>query len=315
MQNIINITDINQEYLHTHSAIPFTLNRFIKKGKEVYSWNTASRFFPEEMKDAPIRIKYLMDNLKEVGLDDIAMPDQPKDDKLVEKCHEITFDEFCKYYESDEYKSQGTIWNIEKNYTAIFMTKETHDKIKEKYNRSVSLVYPAADCAVVRYYDNKKEVIGLTHSDGYYTGRNIVNDMTKYMKEHFNSNLNDIKVFVGASSRDNWIYEGNRPDWAINKDENGNFISYIGDWEKYIDELPDNKYEIHYGDYLYSQLIESGINEKNISYDPNNTLFNKDYYSNSRNKKLNEKNGRNLMGITFDKEIVNKVEDTEIKLR
>ena len=176
------ITDINQEYLHTHSAIPFTLNRFIKKGKEVYSWNTASRFFPEEMKDAPIRIKYLMDNLKEVGLDDIAMPDQPKDDKLVEKCHEITFDEFCEYYDSDTYKNQGTIWNIEKNYTAIFMTKETHDKIKEKYNRSVSLVYPAADCAVVRYYDNKKEVIGLTHSDGYYTGRNIVNDMTKYMQ-------------------------------------------------------------------------------------------------------------------------------------
>ena len=314
MKNKINITYINVDYLSTHNAIPFTLSKHITKEKEVISWNTAPKFFPEEMKAAPIRIKYLMDNAKTVGLDDMAMPDQPKGEKLVEECHELTYDELSEFFESDTYKNQGTIWNVDKNYTSIFMTKETHDKIKEKYNRSVSLVYPVADCAVVRYYDKEKEVIGLTHSDGYYTGQNVVQHMTDYMKEHFNSNIDDIEVFVGAFANDKWTYD-KIPDWAVNKDENGEFVSYRGEWEKYIEKKADNEYEIHYGDYLYKQIVESGINKDKISFDPNNTLFNKEYFSNARTFKTQEKEGRNLVGITFDNEIVNKEKDTEIKLR
>lgn len=311
MKNEINITNINVEYLSEHSAIPFTLNKYIKKGQEVYSWSTTSSFFPENMKDAQLRIKYLMDNVKTVGLDDLAMPDQPKEDNI---CHELTFKEISDFFESKEYKAQGTIWNVNKPYTAIFMTKETHDKILEKYKRSVSLVYPAADCAIVRYYDKEKEVIGLTHSDGYFTGQNIVKDMTNYMKNHFNSTIDDIEVYIGAFAKENWIYD-KVPNWAINKDEKGNIITYRGEWEKYIAKISDNKYEINYGDYLYDQIIKSGINKKNLSFDPNNTLFSIDYFSNARSKQNNEREGRNLIGITFDKEILNKLEDTEIKLK
>lgn len=312
MKNSINITDINVEYLSTHSAIPFTLNKYIEKGKQVYTWNTKELYYPDDMKQRSIRFNYFKDNLKTVGLDEVVMPDQPRSENI---CHELTFEELSEYFESDQYKEDGTIWDIRKSATAIFMTKETHDKIKEKYNRSISLVYPVADCASVRYYDKEKEIIGITHSDGYFTGQDIVGDMTKYMQEHFNSELSDIRVFVGAFARDNWIYDNKLPDWAINKDENGNFISYRGEWEKYIKELPNKRYEIHYGDYLYNQIVKSGISKNNVSFDPNNTLFNKEYFSNSRSKRSDEKLGMNLVGITFDKEIVNKVDNTEIKLR
>ncbi|MBR6949292.1 MAG: laccase domain-containing protein [Bacilli bacterium] len=314
MKNTINIVDINIDYLRTHSAIPFTLNKFIKKDQEVYSWSATERFYPEEMQgdnNKQLRIDYFMNNVKTVGLDELVMADQPKGDNI---CHELTFEELSSYFDSDKYKKEGTIWNIEKKYTALFMTKETHDKIKEKYNRSVSLVFPVADCAAVRYYDKEKEVVGLVHSDGYFTGQNIANDMTKFMNDHFHSNTNDIEVFVGAFANDNWIYD-KKPVWAINKDKDGNFLSYRGEWDKYIDEISDNRYEIHYGDYLYNQIVNSGIDKKKLFFDPNNTIFNKNYFSNSRAKTTNEKEGRNLVGITFDKEIVNKVENTEIKLR
>lgn len=300
--------DINSDYLLTHCAVPFTLNKKTSKdkSKDIYSWNTASRFYPDEMKDGEIRLRYLRDNLESVGLDDVAMPDQPQGDKLVEDCHEITFEEFCSYYDSDRVKKDETIWNIEKNYTSIFMTKETFDRIKEKYGRKVALVYPAADCAVVRYYDRKKEVVGLTHSNGYYTGLNEVGNMTKYMLSHFGSSLEDIEVFVGAHAREDWEYTG-IPIFAVIKDEEGNIISYRGNWDEYIEALGDNRYLLHYGDMLFDQLVESGIDKDNIYFSPENTLFNKDYFSHARSVIEGEKEGRNLFGITFDPEDV--VED------
>lgn len=312
MKNEINNLRINEEYLNSHRAIPFTLSKKLK-GVEVHTWNTNQAFFPEEMKNkkegevvinnSPIRMKYFMDNVKEVGLDDLAMPDQPKGEKLVEDCHEITFEEFVEYYESDTAKKQGTIWNVDKNYTAIFMTKDTFDKIQEKYHRSISLVFPAADCAVVRYYDKDKEIIGLTHSDGWYTGENIVGKMTEYMKEHFQSDIEKLEVYVGAFAKEDWEYTG-LPNFAVNKDEEGNILSYHGDWSDYIESIGDNKYKLHYGDMLYNQLVQSGILKDNIYFSPENTLFNKEYFSHSRSVVEQEKEGRNLFGITFDKEKV-----------
>ena len=305
MQRDVKKLEVNSDYLLTHRAVPFTLNKKTSKdkSKDIYSWNTVLRFYPDDMQEREITLRYLMDNLESVGLDDVAMPDQPTGDKLVEDCHEITFEEFCSYFDSDLAKKEGTIWNISKNYTSIFMTKDTFDKIKEKYGRSVSLVYPAADCAVVRYYDSKKEVVGLTHSNGYYTGLNEVGNMTKYMISHFGSSLEDIEVFVGAHAREDWEYTG-IPKIATNRDDEGNIISYIGNWDEYIEPLGDNRYLLHYGDMLYDQLVESGISEGNIYFSPDNTLFNKDYYSHARSVNEGEKEGRNLFGITFDPEDV-----------
>ena len=301
MKNVIKNLIVNEEYFKTHSAVPFTLNKKTSYSKqEIYSWNTVASFFPKEMDTKESRLKYLMKNIKQVGLDDLAMPDQPKDESLIEDCHEITLEEFLNYYKEERSKKENTIWNTKKNYTAIFMTKETNDQLKRQVGRSVSLVYPAADCAIVRYYDKKNNVIGLTHSDGWFTGENIVGKMTKYMNNHFYSNLEDIEVYVGAFAHSDWIYNG-IPTFIGQKLDDGT-IKYRGEWEKYIERLDQNKIKINYGDLLYNQIIKSGISKDNIYFSEDNTLFEKDYYSHSRSINSKEKEGRNLFGISFDVE-------------
>lgn len=320
MENAIKNLKINKSYFNEHIAIPFTLNKKLLVGgveRFIISWNTAPRFFPEDMKDATIRLKYVMDNAKYVGLDDLAMPDQPTGDKLIEACHEITFDEFSDYYQSDIAYKQGTIWNVDKNYTAIFMNKDTHDRVKDKFNRSISLVYPAADCAVVRFYDKKNNIIGLTHSDAKYTGENIVAQMTDYMKEHFGSDLADLEVYVGAFANDGWTYTG-YPKFAATKDDNGKIITYNDEWKDYIEKVEgtDDTWKIAYGDKLYDQLVLAGIYQHNIYFSPDNTLFNESYFSHVRSATLGEAEGRNLFGITFDgEELAQNSKETGVILR
>ena len=299
MKNVVKSLEVNDSYLLSHDAVPFTLNKKTT-GNYIYSWNTAPRFYPDDMKDASIRIRYVFGNAKKVGLDDMAMPDQPSGDKLVEEVHELTFDEVSSYYENDIYKKQGTIWNVDKPYDAVFLTREVHDQIKEKYGRSVSLVYPCADCAVVRFYDPKNNVVGLTHSDAVHTTSNIVAKCIEYMQSHFGSNIEDIEVFVGCFAKDDWTYDVVPPfAYAPNK------VSLNECWKDYIDLVRDS-YVIHYGDRLYDQIRESGVSSDNIYFDPSNTLFDDDYFSNSRsyNSRVDGvptyREGRNLMGITFD---------------
>lgn len=299
MKNIVKKIIINNEFFSTHNAIPFSLNKKSINNGEIISWNTAARFYPEDMQDSSIRIKYIMDNAKRVGLDDMVMPDQPSMDKLIEACHEITIDEFSSYYESDITKRQGTIWNIDKMYTSIFMTKQTRDAIKAKYNRSVSLVYPAADCAVVRYYDKEKDIIGLTHSDAAKTGNNIIQDMSEYMKNHFNSNLENVEVYVGAFAYDDWIYN-NPPKFMYDIDKEGNITGLNKEWNGYIEDLENNKFKIKYGDKIFDQIRNSGISVDNIYFSDDNTLSDKRYFSNARSINQGERQGRNLFGITFD---------------
>ena len=122
MKNNIKVIDVNSDYINSYSAVPFTLNKKTT-GKYIYSWNTSPKFFPDDMKDSSIRIRFVMDNAKMVGLDELIMPDQQLGDKLVEECHELTFDELKDYFESDLYKKQGTVWNVEKNYNSIFVIR------------------------------------------------------------------------------------------------------------------------------------------------------------------------------------------------
>ena len=309
MKETVKSLEINNEYLLSHGAIPFTLNKKTT-GDFIHSWNTSPRFFPDDMKSAPVRIKFFMDHAKMVGLDDLVVPDQEVGDKLIEECHEITFDDFKEYYASNIAKEQGTIWNVDKFYNAVFMSKDTYDKVKEEFNRSISLVFPAADCAVVRFYDPKKNIIGITHSDAVHTTRDIIGKSINYMIDHFGSSKDDIEVYVGAFAKDGWTYD-KMPSFALDNTE----------WNSYIEEK-DGKYVINYGDKIYDQIKDTGVNMDNVYFDPDNTLFNDNYFSNSRsfNSRVDRvptyREGRNMMGITFDKdEVIDKAEKNGTILR
>lgn len=313
MKKQVRELEINSEYLNTHDAVPFTLNKKTC-GDYIYSWNTAPKFFPDDMKAAPIRIKYLMDHSHMIGLDDLAMPDQPIGDKLIDDCHEITYEDFEEYFNSDIYKKQGTLWNVDKNYNALFMRKNVHDRVLREFKRGVSLVFPAADCAVVRFYDKKNNVIGITHSDAVHTTDNIIGKSISYMKDRFGTSIDDLEVYISAFASDGWTYD-NIPNFASKDGE------LIDEWKNYI-VFKDNKYLINYGDKIYDQLENAGIDMNLVFFDPDNTLFNDDYFSNSRsyNSRVDGiptyREGRNMMGITFDTdELVNKSEDNNVILR
>lgn len=277
----------NKEALETLGVIPFTLRKDSLKDQQVISWTTTPRYYSAEMKESKKRVDYVFGNVKKVGLDEMVVPDQLKGG---EKCHEITYDEIQDSYKTDLAHKEGTLWNVEKKYDAVFMTRETHFRVMEDYGRSISLVYPAADCAVVRLYDKKKDIIGLTHSDIAHTTNNIIGDMVSYMKEHFGSNPKNIIVFVGAFAKEGMIWD-KYPPFA---EENPNV------WKNYIEKVDETHYNIMYGNKIYDQLIESGLTDDNIFFDPDNTVKDENYFSNNRFKLLNEREGRNLFGITFD---------------
>ena len=287
MDRITKELSYNEEMLESLGVIPFTLRKDSLNGSYVISWTTSPRFYGEDMKESTKRINYVFGNVKKAGLDEMVMPDQPKD---AEPCHEITYEEILNSYKTDLAHKEGTLWNVEKNYDSVFMTRETHFKVMEDFGRSISLVYPAADCAVIRMYDKKKDVIGITHSDIKHTSKNIIGDMVKYMKEHFGSNPEDIMVFVGAFAKEGMIWDKYPPFAEENKEE----------WSNYIEKVDDTHYDILYGNKIYDQLIESGLSDNNIFFDPDNTVKDENYFSNNRVKLLNERDGRNLFGISFD---------------
>ncbi len=287
MINSPNKLEFDEKKLEELGAIPFTLKKDTLGDDYIISWNTSPRFYGEDMKDSQKRINYVFGNAQKVGLDELVMPDQPQN---AEPCHEITYDEVAESYKTDLAHKEGTLWNIPKNYDSVFMTRETHFRVQEDYGRSISLVYPAADCAIVRLYDPKNDVIGLTHSDIAHTTKNIIGDMVKFMQERFSTNPEDIIVFVGAFAQDGMIWDKYPPFAEKNPEV----------WGEYIEKIDDSHYNIRYGDKIYDQLVESGIPAEKIYFDPENTTKDDNYFSNNRAKLLNERDGRNLFGITFD---------------
>ena len=268
-------------------VIPFTLKKDTLKDDYIISWTTSPKFYGEDMKDSKTRVNYVFNNVKKTGLDEMVMPDQPNNGEI---CHEITYDEVAESYKTDLAHKEGTLWNVSKNYDAVFMTRETHYRVLEDFGRSLSLVYPAADCAIVRLYDKKNDVIGLTHSDIAHTTKNIVGDMVKFMKDNFSSNIEDIIVFVGAFAQDGMIWDKYPPFAQKNPEA----------WANYIEQIDETHFNVQYGDKLYDQLLESGLSKENIYFDKDNTIKDETYFSNNRSKLLNEREGRNLFGITFD---------------
>ena len=287
MKNKVKELKYDIKTLEKLGVIPFSLKKDTLSGEYIISWTTTPRFYSEEMKDSVKRVDYVFGNTKKVGLDEMVMPDQPEGGEV---CHEITYEEILESYKTDLAHREGTLWNVPKNYDAVFMTRETHFRVSEDFGRSISLVYPAADCAIIRLYDKKHDVIGITHSDIGHTSKNIISDMIKFMKERFNSDPKDIVAFVGAFAKDGMIWDKYPPFAEKNPEV----------WDGYIEQIDDSHYNIRYGDRIYDQLIESGLSKENIFFDSENTITNDTYFSNNRFKLMHEREGRNLFGITFD---------------
>lgn len=276
------------EELESLGVIPFTLRKDSISDEYVVTWNTIKEYYPEHMRNTDLVTKILVENTHKAGIGEIIMPDQPAEP--IEVCHELTYKEILQHYRGRLAHTQGTIWNEIQNYDALFMTRETHCDVLDSTGRSIALVFPAADCAVIRMYDPKKDVIGITHSGVEHTTKNVIGSMSKYFQEHFNSNLNDVIVFVAAFASGGMVWD-RVPPYAIEHPE---------EWQDYVVKIEEGKYLVKYGEKIYDQLIESGLSKDNVYFDSDDTIQNNSYFSNTRFKRKEDNAGRNMFGISFD---------------
>jgi len=126
-----------------------------------------------------------------------------------------------------------------------------------------------ADCTGILIYDFRNEVIAAVHSGWKGTQQNITKVALNSLKLHYNSNPEDLLVYISPSaSGKNYEVE-----WDVAK--------YFPDSITQINEtkyLYDNKKQIQL------QLKECGVLSKNIEISEICTMENDDYHSYRRDK-------------------------------
>lgn len=114
----------------------------------------------------------------------------------------------------------------------------------------VLLTITVADCLPIYFFDRNKKIIALAHAGWRGVCLKIVPEVINTFVNHYNSNLDDLEVFIGPHIR-NCHFE-------IQEDILNQF-----------DELDilrrDNKIFVDLSKSVGRQLIELGINEKNIN--------------------------------------------------
>ena len=120
---------------------------------------------------------------------------------------------------------------------------------------------------------------------------NISNTIEALLKEA-NSNIKDIKVYIGSCIKEkNYCYD-RYPKWATNTKV----------WKNNI-KKKDNYYYIDLISSIKNQLYEQGIAEKQIKVSPYDTYTHPNYYSHTNEVRNEAKpNGQNFVGC-FYKEI------------
>ncbi|SHO80649.1 COG1496: Uncharacterized conserved protein [hydrothermal vent metagenome] len=154
-------------------------------------------------------------------------------------------------------QSQG--WNDE-----ISAIKDCDSLITNLPN--IALTILTADCVPILIYDRDKKVISAVHSGWRGTKKRILKKTISKMIMNFNSNIEDIEVFIAPSIR-GCCYEVN---WEVAKE----FNKYIKIEDKYMLDLAKIN---------HSELIEMGI--KNIKISPYCTSCDNDKFFSYRKEK------------------------------
>lgn len=154
--------------------------------------------------------------------------------------------------------------------------------------KNVALVTYVADCQSILIYDTKNKVIGNVHSGWKGTLTRISTNAVNTMINEFNSNPEDIKIYISPSIHKCHFEVGEElKDEFIKEFSDINIEDYItkGDYKEeqkyYIDTVEINK----------KVLMNLGIKEENISSSDICSVCN-DYIHSYRKDKPND--GRNV---------------------
>lgn len=315
------------------NVLPFVFNRKTPGGD--YAWTTVPRMLDSSL-DTPLkRLNYFHNKVRSLGLDEPIMADQPDPDIEWALVHEITADEIDNQYSQERAKEEGSIWNIDKPYSAIFMTKDTHDRVLRDKNKDLCIVDPIADCVDIRLYNKENGIIGTVHSSAIFSTHDLILKSMDFAKNHFGISADNWIAVVGPYASSNWYYYDNIPRFATlveayfdeNAGEKGKWKTrqilrdgkpiILPEWKDYLyitEEDGRKVIRIDYRKKTEDQIRESGLLAENVVYSADCTIDDESYYSNARRRITGEREGRNLMGIAFThspkgKELLRKARD------
>jgi len=132
------------------------------------------------------------------------------------------------------------------------------------------LTITVADCLPIYFYDKNKKVVALAHAGWRGVASKIVEEVINTFINHYDSNLNDIEIFIGPHIKD--------CHFEVKNDVSSQFK--ISD-----STIRDGKTYINLSKIVKDQLLQLNINNDNISISDECTycLSNK-YFSYRRDK-------------------------------
>lgn len=118
-------------------------------------------------------------------------------------------------------------------------------------NKNIALIIKTADCIPIFIYDKKNKVIGAIHSGWKGTLNDITGKAIKIFINKYNSNVNDIYVYIYPSIRE-CHFEVEDDVYNLFKDKYNNILNYT--------KKIENKYYIDLQLIIKDNLKRLGIN-------------------------------------------------------
>lgn len=124
-----------------------------------------------------------------------------------------------------------------------------------------------ADCAPVILYDPVKSVVGLIHVGWKGADLNIVKKVIKSLSSKFKSNPKNLIAAIGPAARKHSFI---KKDPSQKNDPK---------WKPFLEKVGPAKYKVDFVGLCKKQLVEAGIEEKNIFDSGIDTVGDKRFYS------------------------------------
>lgn len=164
---------------------------------------------------------------------------------------------------------------------------ETDILIISKEYKNIVVGNQMADCPILIVEDRKKGVTALSHCGATYINRNLPIQTVESLQKEFNSELDDLYVYIGScAKKEKYIYD-RYPNWATNDEV----------WKNNIEEKEDG-FHIDMNSAIENQLKRIGI--KNIISSNIDTITDERYYSHRAYMLGDEtKKGQNFVGFFY----------------
>ena len=159
--------------------------------------------------------------------------------------------------------------------------------IIEEKHKNIVVGNQMADCPILIVEDRKQGITALSHCGAPYINRELPFQTAEALIKNFNSEADNLYVYIGSNSKkESYIYD-KYPAWATNNKV----------WDNNITNN-NGKYTIDMESAIIRQLNELNIN--NITISPYDTVTSPLYYSHSAFVKGNiNKKGQNFVGFFY----------------